>query len=88
MGWSVEFDNRAVKSLERLSKTNRLRIERFIDDRLLKTDDPRTLGTALTGGLTGLWRYRVGDFRIIAKIIDDRLVVLVIAIGHRREVYR
>jgi mRNA interferase RelE/StbE len=86
--WSVEFDNRAIKSLERLSKSNRERIRRFIDDRLLRIDDPRTLGIPLSGGLAGLWRYRVGDFRIIAKLIDDRLVVLVVEVGHRSEVYR
>jgi mRNA interferase RelE/StbE len=88
MVWKVEFDKRAVKSLDRLSTANKIRISRYIDDRLLRADDPRSLGTALTGGLAGLWRYRVGDFRIIARIIDHRLVVLVVEIGHRREVYR
>jgi mRNA interferase RelE/StbE len=86
--WSVEFDNRAVKNLERLSKSNRGRIRRFIDDRLLRIDDPRTLGIPLSGGSGGLWRCRVGNFRIIAKLIDDRLVVLVVEIGHRSEVHR
>jgi mRNA interferase RelE/StbE len=88
MAWTVEFDKRALKGLDRLSTANKLRISRFIDERVLKADDPRKLGTALTGGLGGLWRYRVGDLRIVAKIIDHRLVVLVVEIGHRREVYR
>jgi mRNA interferase RelE/StbE len=86
--WEVEFDIRAAKSLERLSSADRERIRRFIDERLLRMDDPRTMGMPLSGALTGLWRYRVGDFRIIAKIIDERLVVLVVEVGHRREVYR
>jgi mRNA interferase RelE/StbE len=86
--WEVEFDIRAAKSLERLSSADRERIRRFIDERLLRMDDPRTLGMPLSGALAGLWRYRVGDFRIIAKIIDERLVVLVVEVGHRREVYR
>ena len=88
MVWQVEFDRRALKSLDNLSAANKLRVSRFIDERVLKADDPRKLGTALTGGLSGLWRYRVGDLRIVAKIIDHRLVVLVVEVGHRREVYR
>ncbi len=88
MVWKAEFDKRAVKSLESLSKTNRDRIRRFIDERLLTANDPRLLGAALAGNLAGLWRYRVGDLRIVAKIIDERLVILVISIGHRSEIYR
>ncbi len=63
-------------------------MRRFLDDRLLQRDDPREIGAPLAGEFTGLWRYRVGDIRILARIEDDRFMVLVIAVRHRREVYR
>lgn len=63
-------------------------MRRFLDERLLRRDDPREIGTPLTGELAGLWRYRVGDIRILARIEGDRFVVLVIAVRHRREAYR
>ncbi len=59
-----------------------------MDERLANLDDPRTLGHALTGSRLGeLWRYRVGDYRVVARIEDKLLTVLVVQIGHRREVY-
>jgi mRNA interferase RelE/StbE len=60
----------------------------FLEDRIASLDDPRSTGHSLTGQLSGLWRYRVGDFRIICDIQDQRLVVLVVEIGHRSEIYR
>ena len=86
--WTIDFDRRAFKSLSRLSKDNQERIRDFLDVKLLRLQDPRKLGSALSGGLSGLWRYRVGDVRIIAKLQDDRLVILIVEIGHRREIYR
>jgi mRNA interferase RelE/StbE len=65
------------------------RILRFLHDRLAPLDDPRSLGEALRGSRLGaFWKYRVGDYRIIAAIEDDRLVVLIVRIGNRRSVYR
>jgi mRNA interferase RelE/StbE len=86
--WSVEFDKAAAKSLERLSTANKERVRKYIDNRLLRSADPRVLGSALTGSLSGLWRYRVGDIRLVAKIEDDKLVIFVVQIGHRSQVYR
>lgn len=86
--WRIEFDRRAFKDLERLGTVDRERVRRFLDGRILSLGDPRTVGSALTGGLGGLWRYRVGDMRIIARIEDDRFVVLIVAVGNRRDVYR
>ena len=63
------------------------RILKFLYERVEKLDDPRTIGGRLQGTLSGLWRYRVGDYRLICSLEDDRLVVLVLRIGHRREVY-
>lgn len=86
--WTIDFDRRAFKSLSRLSKDNQERIRDFLDVKLLRLQDPRKLGSALSGGLSGLWRYRVGDVRVIAKLQDDRLVILIVEVGHRREIYR
>ncbi len=67
---------------------DRRRIQAFLDDRVLAADDPRSLGKALTGPLAGLWSYRLGDIRIIAKIEDGQLIILVVAVGNRGDVYR
>jgi len=86
--WRVEFDATAAKELRKLSEPDRRRILRFLRDRIASSDDPRQLGAALTGEFSGLWRYRVGDFRLIASIEDKRFVVLVLRVGHRRQIYR
>ena len=61
---------------------------RYLRERIAGSADPRRFGRALTGDRKGLWRYRIGDYRIVAAFEDDRFVVLVVAVGHRREVYR
>lgn len=86
--WRVEFHPAAVRDLRKLGSDAERRILRYLRERIAGSNDPRLLGHALTGDLKGLWRYRVGDYRLIAQIEDDRLVVLVVALGHRREVYR
>ncbi len=64
------------------------RIVSFLQERIQTADNPRSTGKALQGSLSGLWRYRVGDYRLLCRIEDDELIILVIEIGHRREVYR
>jgi mRNA interferase RelE/StbE len=86
--WQVEFDAAAAKELKKLSSADQKRILKFLRERVAADDEPRRLGSALTGEFAGLWRYRIGDFRIIAAIEDARLIVLVLRIGHRREIYR
>jgi mRNA interferase RelE/StbE len=86
--WRVEFDAAAAKELKKLVTGEQRRILKYLRERIAGANDPRRLGTALSGDFAGLWRYRVGDYRLIAKIEDDRLVVLVLRVGHRREVYR
>lgn len=88
MTWRVEFDSRALDDLRKLGTTPRVRILRFLEERIARAEDPRRLGKALSGDKAGFWRYRVGDYRIIARIEDHRLVVLIIAIGHRGDIYR
>jgi len=86
--WQVEFDRAADRDLRKLGSEAERLITRYLRERIATADDPRRFGHALTGDRKGLWRYRVGDYRIIASIEDDRFVVLVVMIGHRREVYR
>ena len=86
--WRVEFDRAAARDLRKLGTEAERLILRYLSERIAIADDPRRFGHALTGDSKGLWRYRVGDYRIVASIEDDRFVVLVVTIGHRREVYR
>jgi mRNA interferase RelE/StbE len=89
MAWRVELLKSAERDLDRLDSKQASRIQVFLYERLEKLDDPRSIGQALRGERFGeFWKYRVGDYRIIAKIEDQRLLVLVVGIGHRREVYR
>lgn len=82
------FERTAEKQLARLGSSDQRRVRAFINQRLLMLPSPRALGAALTGDLAGLWKYRVGDIRIVADIQDQKLIILVIEVGNRREVYR
>lgn len=87
MAWSIEFDEGVEKQLAKLSTANQRRVIDYLEARIA-TADPRALGQALQGRFAGLWRYRVGDYRIVARLEHDRLVVLVVDVGHRSDVYR
>ena len=86
--WTIEFDPAAQRELDRLDKPIARRISKCIHERVAKLDDPRQIGERLTGTLSDFWKYRVGDYRIICSFEHDRLVVLVLRIGHRREIYK
>jgi mRNA interferase RelE/StbE len=86
--WRVEFHRAAVREVRKLGAEGESRVLRYLRERIAGSKDPRRFGHALSGDRKGLWRYRVGDYRIVAVIEDDRFVVLVVAVGHRREVYR
>lgn len=89
MAWRIEIEAGARRDLARLDKPVAKRILDFLRDRLATLDDPRCIGEALRGSRLGaFWKYRVGDYRIVAAIEDGRLCVLVIEVGHRREIYR
>ena len=88
MAWTIEYTQTAKKQLRKLEKPMARRILDFLDDRVAKQDNPRTLGKALTGPLGTLWRDRIGDFRAICEVQDGAARILVLQIGHRREVYR
>jgi mRNA interferase RelE/StbE len=87
MAWNVEVSPRAQRQLDELDKTVARRISRFLYERIGKLNDPRQIGERLQGTLSEFWRYRVGDYRIICSLEHERLVVLVLRIGHRREIY-
>ena len=87
MDWKIEYTKESVRQLNNLDKPVRRRIFEYLDDRIQGGKNPRHFGEALTANLSGLWRYRVGDYRIICRIEDERVLVLVLAIGHRRDVY-
>lgn len=86
--WRVEFDRDAARDLRKLGREAERLVLRYLRARIAGAADPRRFGHALTGDLKGLWRYRAGDYRIVAAIEDRRFVVLVVTVGHRREVYR
>lgn len=81
------YSERAKKDVKKLDSYTKLMIKSWIEKRLLHCEDPRAHGKALTGNHKGKWRYRIGDYRLICAIEDNRLVILALAIAHRREVY-
>ena len=85
MAWKIEFTPVAEKELARLGKEEARRITRFLWERV--APDPKATGGQLKGNLREFWRWRLGDYRILAKIEDDRLLVLVVQIGHRKTIY-
>lgn len=87
MTWTVEFDDRAAKDLRKLDRQAQRDILRYLRERIATDEDPRRFGRPLSGNFAGLWRYRIRDYRLICNIEDDRLVVLVLHAGHRRDVY-
>jgi len=89
LAWKIEFEQSALKELSKLDRGEALRIVDFLRKRVMTADDPRSLGQALKGKSFGsLWRYRLGDYRIICEIRDKVLVVLVLRIAHRKHAYR
>jgi mRNA interferase RelE/StbE len=86
--WRVELDCEAARDLRKLGREAERAVLRYLRERVATSENPRRFGRPLTGDFKGLWRYRVGDYRIVASIEDDRFVVLVVTVGHRREVYR
>jgi mRNA interferase RelE/StbE len=89
MAYRVELSDEVVRELGKLDRLQARRILKFLHERVAKLEDPRSIGKALHGSQLGeFWKYRVGDYRLICKIEDDRLIVLVLRVGHRKEIYR
>jgi mRNA interferase RelE/StbE len=85
LAWQISFTPRAEKELKKLGNQESQRIARYLRERV--APDPRELGTVLKGQLREFWRYRVGDYRVLARIQDEKLLVLVVHIGHRSKIY-
>ena len=88
MSYKVEFTKTAVKQLKKMDKHTALLITGWIRKNLENCSNPRQHGKALTANLSGQWRYRVGDYRLLAKIEEDKIIILILSIGHRREIYK
>jgi mRNA interferase RelE/StbE len=88
LAWTIEYADTAVKQLRKLDKAVARRIVDFMDKRIAAGQSPRSQGKTLTGPLGDLWRYRVGDYRILCDIQDEVLTVQVLQVGSRKEVYR
>lgn len=86
--YAVEYSEKAKKQLSKLDRPTGELIKSWIEKNLIGTDDPRRHGRSLTGPKNMYWRYRVGDYRIIADIRDDELVIVAVSIDHRKQVYR
>ena len=86
MAWQIEFTPTAAKQLKKIGPENGRRITEFLRKNI--SHDPRSQGKSLKGALREFWRYRVGYFRVLARIEDQKLLVLVVRVGHRKKVYR
>ncbi len=87
MAWTIEYTKTALQQLRKLDKPVAKRILDYMDERIAQAEDPRSFGKALTGPLGAYWRYRIGNYRVVCDIQDQRVVVQVVRIGHRSEVY-
>ena len=87
MAWRIEFAASAAKELGKLGKPAQKKITDYLRERVLTSAHPKTLGKPLRKDLAGLWAYRAGDYRVIAQIEEDRLLVLVVRVGHRKRIY-
>ena len=85
--WTVEFDDAAAKELRKLDRQAQQEILRYLRERIATEKDPRRFGKPLARELAGLWRYRIRDFRVICNIEDNKLIVLVVRVAHRKDVY-
>ncbi|MGH6609375.1 MAG: type II toxin-antitoxin system RelE family toxin [Burkholderiaceae bacterium] len=89
MAWRIEFEQAAAKELGKLDRQVAQRIVAFLRERIAILDDPRSIGQALHGERFGeFWKYRIGDYRVIARIEDQQVRILVVRISHRSQAYR
>ncbi len=87
MKFTVEYTQTAVKQLKKMDRRIAALLVSFIESKLLHCEDPRAFGAPLRGDLKDKWRYRIGNYRILAKIDDDLITIIVVELGHRRDIY-
>ena len=89
MAWTIKYAESAVRQLKKLDRSVAVKIVEYLDERVASSEDPRSVGKKLSGPRLGnYWRYRIGDVRVICDVQDLQLIVLVLELGHRKEVYR
>jgi mRNA interferase RelE/StbE len=88
LAWTVNFEPRALGELKKLDRVAQKRVVSFLQERICGEGDPRQNGKILTGDKAGLWRYRIGDYRIVCRLDDDAQTVLVLRVAHRKDIYR
>ncbi len=88
MSWTIKVEDNVRKTLKKLDPQSRRRIINFLNQDLAKLENPRQKGKSLTGKFKGMWRYRVGNYRILCEIIDDELVIVAVEVGHRSSIYK
>lgn len=86
--WHIEFDDSAAKELRKLDKHAQSEILKYLRERIATNEDPRRFGKPLVRNLTGLWRYRIRNYRLVCNIENNRLIVLVLRVAHRKDVYQ
>jgi mRNA interferase RelE/StbE len=86
--YDVMYTKQAVKELKKIDVPTRAIILGWIEKNLVGCEDPRAKGKGLTANKSGEWRYRIGDYRILASIEDDKVIILILTVGHRSKVYR
>ena len=87
MKYDVEYSKIAMNTIKKMDSSTSKLIRTWIEKNLMNTENPRIKGKPLTGDLKGLWRYRVGDYRILAEIQDAKIVILILDIGHKSKIY-
>ena len=88
MAWTIEYTRTSESQLRKLDRQIARRILDYLDDKIAPLENPRTRGKALTGVLGELWRYRIGDYRVICEIRDNTMRILVVEVGHRKQIYK
>ncbi len=88
MSWTIEFERSSAREFRKLDPKIQRRIRDFFLQRILSADNPRVSGKPLRGKQANLWRYRIGSWRVVAEIQDHRLIILIVRVGHRGDVYR
>lgn len=87
MSYQVVYTKKAIKGLKQVDKAQQRLIIAWIEKNLINSEDPRSLGKSLKGNLKAYWRYRVGNYRILADIDDDEIKIIVFNVGHRKNIY-
>ena len=88
MGWTIEYDPEAIKDLNKRNRSIRSEIFSYMQERIAQAESPRNFGKPLRYDKFGLWRYRVRDFRVVCELQEARQVVVVVGVGHRKDVYK